>query len=87
MESMARGRLIRVAARPAGAEGIGSRIRARGSVRAPDHLVRQFPMVPSLFFCPPRNLSREVGVGEGREREREEGVGEEDMAARSPSGR
>lgn len=67
---MARVRLIRVAARPAGAEGIGSRIPAQGSVRVPDHLTRQFPMAPSLFFCPPRNSSREVGVGEGRERER-----------------
>lgn len=56
----------------------------------PDHHMKQFPMAPSLLLCPPRNSSREVGVGESRERDRgdrEEGVGEEDMAARSPSGR
>lgn len=57
-----------------------------------DHHMRQFPVAPSLFLRRPRNSSWEVRVGEGREREREmeeeDGVvGEEDMAARSPSGR
>jgi hypothetical protein len=34
---------------------------------------RQLPVVLSLFLCRPRNLSREVGVGEGRQRKRGDG--------------
>lgn len=71
MESTARRRLIRVAAHPAGAEGIGTRIPAQEG---------KLPVVLSLFLCRPRNLSREVGVGEGRERKR--GDGEEESRKR-----